>query len=477
MMPTTERLRLSKKPRVALPGRDQVRCVCGQSPGVSLEESRREVGRYVFRCLTPGCPERGRRRWWELREGQAPRPIDRVLLRRETSGRNQSRLPIPDRLRRCPTPGCGAWRPASKYRLVGYRRVYRLRCRVCRRSQHFGEDFRQIRLGQRLKYPEADRPRCPHCRALKVVSHPITVASVGPVMRFICSRTRRTKACPSTPEYRTQQGRPVSLEEIRRLRTETNFKVKVPIPNFDRGTRARCPKCTQPMRYEGIKRTGTACRFVCDRDHEKLARYFSVTTGEELPQTARLRKTFPWGGRPVCGECQSVLLSVGEFTTEGSDDVLYRFRCPTASCSIREVYLDASGKTVRVSRPVFRRTSRLTIPTRGTKRLCRLCRRGAVSNPKDRRQRYCTPCRGRYTAAQRWERAQVAQHGEGVFRVRRLLKTGADVKRLREGQGLFQVALAQRAGLSVELVKKIEQEAIPISKKSRERLATALLHA
>jgi transcriptional regulator with XRE-family HTH domain len=64
-----------------------------------------------------------------------------------------------------------------------------------------------------------------------------------------------------------------------------------------------------------------------------------------------------------------------------------------------------------------------------------------------------------------------------VFRVRRLLKTGGDVKRLRQGQGLFQVALAQRAGLSVDLVKKIEQGAVPISKKSRERLAAALLHA
>jgi transcriptional regulator with XRE-family HTH domain len=57
------------------------------------------------------------------------------------------------------------------------------------------------------------------------------------------------------------------------------------------------------------------------------------------------------------------------------------------------------------------------------------------------------------------------------------LKTGADVKRLRQGQGLFQVALAQRAGLSVALVKKIERGVVSISKKSRERLATALLHA
>lgn len=465
-----------RTPRVSVAGREQVKCSeCGNRSVLSRSESHPDVGRFVFRCNTPACSRRAIRHWWELREGQPPTRLASDLIRRQTSGRNQPRLPIPEKIRPCGK--CHRWRIGNRYVSANGRTFYRLRCQACRERQLYTLDGNLAPMGRwRYKYSLGDRPRCAQCGRRKVVSHPLEIPSIGKVLRYICLPSHRTAQCPTTPEFRIEKSnQPLSAEKLKRLRANTSFKVSLPgLSHAQRAQTIRCLTCDWPMRYQGVRRANTAHWFVCRRGHPPVNRYFAVGTWEELPQSARMRKAFPWGQRPSCPKCKRPLLSSGEWTDE-SGQHLYRLVCRNAQCGARDFHFNQWGALIHEPRRVFRRTKPRVGPIpRGAKRWCPACGQRPVSNPDDPRSRYCKDCRSDYTPQQLWSKHQAKLHGPDIWRVRGRLHRGRDVHRLRETLGWTQRELAEQAELSLPLIKKIEQETVPLTKKSRHRLAGAL---
>lgn len=468
-----------RRPRHVLPGRDHVKCRgCGGHPAISMKESRLPWHRYVFRCTAPDCAARGARQWWELREGAMPKPLEKTFIRHEAVAK-RPRLDVPLGIRKCPS--CTAWRHASHERDSRDQPVYRLTCpsAPCMgrpRSKRFTLGWEAIDpVVGHWRYPAEHRPTCRRCRRPRAMSRP-TMSARGKIFRYICSESRRGPRCLEPPEFRlAADGQVLTVSDVARLRTETNFKVKVtvPIPGFDRAERARCPSCERPMAYEGIKRQGTACVFACRRGHPGVRRYFSTTTGDELPERLGSIKAMPWGERPPCPGCGGNLLSKGERRAHDGGQTLYVLFCRRGGCGTNELYFDASGEVVHKPRRVVRIATRLSDPQSTKARWCESCNGRRVNNPGDRRGHFCDTCRVKYTEYQLWRRRRERQHGSIVASLMERLRRPRGVRLLRKERGWTQKELAKRSGLSLPSVKRLEQGTMPLTRESRDKIAAA----
>lgn len=471
----------SLKVRPRLPGylkirpagldRDKVKCpACHARLYLLLGSSRPSAHRYLFTCQKPGCPQRGKRKWIEVRDGKMT-PLRPGQLLREAVGARGPRRKVPfDRA----CTNCGATRIATRWESKTIGACFRATCKHCKISEIYdlrGERAnpkggRTLNLGYR-------RPVC-RCGRNKVIGGRYRLKSLGPVTYFICPDCPRSVS----QELWTDKGgksRRVSLEERKAAESQSHQKS---LP-FDRGS-VRCPKCNHRMRYRGRLRRGRSKglknqphHFFCPSHRREYiflddrGRRVEVTLGGPRGK----EKEFPWGARPTCPECQTLLKSNGEWQ-DSDNRHLYRLECRDHRCSARRFYFDAHGTLVSRPRRIHRR-----IPVDGLvagtarKAICRACLERPVWKDSPR-VRYCAECQ-ELGSIQAWRQQQKRMFGPYAIVIRTAISQEGGLRRLRARFGLTQRILARNAGLSLPLVKKLEQRSAPITKKSRMALLRA----
>ena len=369
--------------------------------------------------------------------------------------------------RRCPI--CGEDRRITRWKSVLVGNAYRAECRRCEETRVYDERGKLVNFSRsrHLKL-SFNRPRCPRCRVEKVIGGKQFKHKVlGHLITFICpARCSWTES----KEYWTSEGRQVAPTELKAASVRGRWKRSF---SFDR-SKILCGTCRRPMQSAGrvrrVNRDRQPHLFFCDHGHPRTT---FLCDDRGRPATLdRGIKSFPWGKRPLCPDCQSPLLSLGERqTTEGQR--LFLLRCSTRDCPTGRLYFDERAVCVRSpGRLSFRRVVR-SAPSSGARRICASCHRNPVAIAADGRSRYCVECvdLGHKAA---WRRAQRRRYGSEGARLRARLSNPSGIRACRVEANLTQRELAQRAGVSVELLKKIEQGRVPLTPKSREKVTAAL---
>lgn len=123
-------------------------------------------------------------------------------------------------------------------------------------------------------------------------------------------------------------------------------------------------------------------------------RHWWFALPEPLPKIPdRPLKPMPWGcPRSACTECGGPLMSAGECDDQDRRRRLVRLACRNRTCSIQDLYFDATtGAIARSPRRVFRRSpSRVGSATVAGKRWCAVCAQCTVG--VDPRVKYCGEC-------------------------------------------------------------------------------------
>lgn len=456
--------------------RDAVRCQCGHRLTWVRSQSKPEQRRYLFVCQNPDCPKRSKYQWFELRGSELVRLAPHIV-RQDAVRRRKTVLQVPFP-RKC--PNCSsAGRTVQKVQRQTRGPYWRARCRRCKKSESFTLKGQRIQrhVGPRLADLGFQRPRCQECGKTKKIAPRFRHKVLGALIRFICPQCPP----PKSGELWTAKGRPISLEEHQLAWSQAKWRADLP---FDRNRIPPCPEpgCGRPLRYHGRLRRGPRSTwpsqphyFFCP-DHLRTP-YFYDDRGKPVEvrqyRGRRPSKVFPWGERPKCPKCKTPLFSKGEWE-DPKGRLLFRLACENQSCEATLFYFDKRGTRVAEPKRIHRRLRAHHDPPRHGKVWCAACRERPVRYADDRRSKYCASCAALGPGAA-WRRQQERRHGPKVLALRRRLSTRQGVKRLRAEAGMTQRELAQRAGISLPLLKKIERGATKISRKSLEALVRVFL--
>jgi hypothetical protein len=424
-----------------------------------------------------GCEERGHRQWLERDAAGAWVHITPKTIRQQAV-RERGHLKVPAAIRPCPS--CRSWRSAQNagnyFRLTCRNRTT---CDAPQRSTLYTKRGEHVPLERRRYHGGiAGRPLCPHCEKWKT-KRAVTLGGIGQAFAYMCPRRTKTPECPSSPDVKTPKGVLLSPQERARLRSESRLRAAVPIPGFDLAKRlalTRCPRCARPMVHTGMTRDKSARAFRCARGHEAVRLVLSIADGSELPPRVPFRKAMPWGARKPCPKCGGDLTSLGE-GDDASGRHLYEMRCQkNPGCHGPRLFYTARGVLVREAKRYVRlpvnRSRTSTRPRR-----CLACGKNAVSNPADPRVKYCGDCGADGNTARRIRQRDLERDvGPEVARCLRLLRSGPDVARIRKRHepNLTQAELAERAGCSLALVKKLEADTATLTAEKRKRFAVVL---
>ncbi len=287
------------------------------------------------------------------------------------------------------------------------------------------------------------RPVC-HCGRPKALTTSRPHKVLGRLFHFACREH-------GAEELRDAQGRLVTEEERKRVRGESQWRVRdLPV------VRPLCPvsTCGRAMVYAGRRRSTGLFRFFCQSDHDRIVRYLTEA-GQEVAGD-RTYKVLPFP-RPLC-ECGRRLVSQGEYR-DNAGRLLFRLFCKAPRCDAKQRYFDERGQIVHQSRGLFRSRSRPFVkPDRRDTRVCQGCGEKPVRYLGDARSVYCEDCARRST----WAWRQL---------------TPEWIRKRREKLALTQADLARAAGLSLPLYKKVEQDRAVITKKTKQALARAFARA
>ncbi len=444
--------------------RDEVKCEgCSRRLHFFAYASRPERSQYLFRCNNGDCTRFRRRQWFVLKQGRLYRASHQVIAADSIAARRAGRIDTPF-ARACPE--CRQPRIVHQWKSKKIGAAYRATCRRCQKSTVYDRHGRRgdVLGGTVLKLVFA-RPRCRCGRAKVIGGRRFKHRELGDLITFVCS------SCPWTAsrELRTSNGRLVTSDEMRLVTTRIRWRAKG--LGFDR-SKIECELCRRPMQYGGrLQRVGRDRQphvFSCDAGHRRIV---SLRDDRGRPVIVeRGIKRFPWGQRPLCPDCQGPLRSEGEWQGEDGRP-LFGLRCFNRACATTLLHYDRHGALMKSPRRIFRRHRPQPMPlSPGAKRWCHGCGVRPVDVPEDRRHKFCQECL-QLDPKERWKRAQARRYGESWTTIRVHLVNGTGVARLREQHRLTQVQLAARAGISVPLVKKIEQGTIPITKRTKEKLA------
>jgi len=410
--------------------------------------------------------------WFEVRSGQLVR-LEPGTIQREASRRRRPRLSVPFN-RKCPQ--CRVLRKIGQWKSHTAGFCYRAWCPTCKATSHYDLKGKSLALKSgrtlALAFP---RPTC-HCGRVKVIGGRVVHKVLGKVVHFICPECPRVKS----EELWTAAGRPVNRKE--RKAAEGAAHQKTADFAFDRA-KIRCPEpgCGLPMRYRGrLKRGASAERarqphhFFCP-EHRAAYRFVDDQGSAVTVQLLRrrgVRKGVPWGERPKCPTCDRTLHSLGEWE-DSNGRRLFRMQCPSRTCPEGRFHFDETGELVKRASRLFRRSLRLRRRAWGTTKIwCVGCGGRPVRSSEDRRFRYCEACAS-VPPQSAWNKQQERLYGIGWIMIRRHLGSGTKIRGLRQAVSWTQQELAQRANVSLPLIKKIEQGSASITKKSKEALMRA----